>query len=114
MKICWVVARKIWSKSHEENGDPIGHFMADDYFYYAKGVASALATILEAVQEDFAVTVEARRGTDVLHHVVAKPAGAPSTLIRFISLTAIWTVFWPTTGPIWRHPSVMRGFIWGF
>ena len=57
-------------KDHEENGDPVGHFMADDYFYYAKGVASALATILEAVQEDFAETVEARRGTDVLHHVV--------------------------------------------
>ena len=57
-------------KNHEENGEPVGHFMADDYFYYAKGVASALATILEAVQIDFAETVEARRGTDVLHHVV--------------------------------------------
>jgi hypothetical protein len=57
-------------KAVDEKGDPISFFSADDYFYYAKGVASTLNTILEAVEEDFAQTVEARRGTDVLHHVV--------------------------------------------
>ncbi len=57
-------------KATDEKGKPISFFKADDYFFYAKGVAGSLHTILEAVQEEFAVTVEARRGTDVLHHVV--------------------------------------------
>jgi hypothetical protein len=57
-------------KATEDSGLEISYFAADDYFYYAKGVASALLTILEAVAEDFAVTVESRRGTEVLHHAI--------------------------------------------
>lgn len=57
-------------KAAEKDGSPVSHFQADDYFYYAKGVASAMYTILEAVHEDFHDTLEARRGIEVLHHAI--------------------------------------------
>jgi hypothetical protein len=57
-------------KTEEDDGSSISFFKADDYFFYAQGVASAMQTILEAVLEDFLITVESRRGTDVLHHAI--------------------------------------------
>ncbi len=36
-------------RSTDDDGKPIGLFKADDYFYHAKGAASAIDTILEAV-----------------------------------------------------------------
>jgi CBS domain-containing protein len=57
-------------KAEEDDGSAVSFFKADDYFYYAQGVASAMKTILEAVLEDFLITVESRRGTDVLHHAI--------------------------------------------
>lgn len=57
-------------KTHEEDGKPVSFFRADDYFYYAKGVADAMHSILEAVAIDFSKTIEPRRGTEVLHHAI--------------------------------------------
>jgi CBS domain-containing protein len=57
-------------KTNEENGEKVSFFQADDYFFYAKGVASAMGTLLEAIMEDFLITVESRRGTEVLHHAI--------------------------------------------
>jgi len=57
-------------KVKEAGQTPVSFFMADDYFYYAKGVVSAMGTILEAVLEDFMITVESRRGAEVLHHAI--------------------------------------------
>jgi hypothetical protein len=57
-------------KTKEDDGSNVSWFMADNYFYYAKGVASAMHTILEAVAVDFANTIETRRGTEVLHHAL--------------------------------------------
>jgi hypothetical protein len=57
-------------KTKESNGDPVSWYRVDDYFYYAKGVASALETILEAVMEDFQPTLETRHGTEILHHAI--------------------------------------------
>jgi hypothetical protein len=57
-------------KTEEDDGSSVSFFKSDDYFYYAQGVASAMQTILEAVLEDFLITVESRRGTDVLHHAI--------------------------------------------
>jgi len=37
---------------------------------YAKGVASAMATILEAVHTDFAKTLDNRRASELLHHAI--------------------------------------------
>jgi CBS domain-containing protein len=57
-------------KTHEDDGSPVSFFKADDYFFYTKGVATAMGTILAAVMEDFMVTIEARRGIEVLHHAI--------------------------------------------
>jgi len=57
-------------KTKEDDGSPVSFFKADDYFYYAKGVASALSIILEGVLEDFTGIIESRRGTEVLHHAI--------------------------------------------
>jgi hypothetical protein len=57
-------------KSKEDDGSPVSFFQADNYFYYAKGIASAMATVLEAVLEDFHVTLESRHGTESLHHAI--------------------------------------------
>lgn len=57
-------------KTKEDDGSSISFFKADDYFYYAKGVASAMGTILEGVLEDFTGIIESRRGSEVLHHAI--------------------------------------------
>jgi hypothetical protein len=57
-------------KIKEDDGSSISFFKADDYFYYAKGVASAMGTILEGVLEDFTGIIESRRGGEVLHHAI--------------------------------------------
>ncbi|WP_035237303.1 DUF2333 family protein [Desulfobacter vibrioformis] len=48
----------------------ISTFKADDVFYYTKGVASAMVTILEAVALDFDDTIGSVQGMDVLHHTI--------------------------------------------
>lgn len=57
-------------KTHEKGGAKVSHFKADDYFFYAKGVASAMGTILAAVGEDFGQILEARHGTELLHNTI--------------------------------------------
>ena len=57
-------------KVKEDDGSPVSFFKADDYFFYAKGVASAMGTILEGVLEDFRVIIDSRRGVDTLHHAI--------------------------------------------
>ena len=57
-------------KRKNEDGSPVSYFKADDYFYYAQGVASTMATILEAVHHDFLQTLESRHGTELLHHAI--------------------------------------------
>jgi CBS domain-containing protein len=57
-------------KAEEDDGSSVSFFKADDYFYYAQGIASAMGTILHAVLEDFLITVESRRGAEVLHHAI--------------------------------------------
>jgi hypothetical protein len=57
-------------KKHEADGSPVSWFKADDYFYYSKGVAQALAKILHAVMEDFSDVIHSRQGHDLLHHAI--------------------------------------------
>lgn len=57
-------------KKHEDDGSPVSWFKADDYFYYAKGVAKAMATILHAVMEDFSDVIRSRQGHDLLHRAI--------------------------------------------
>lgn len=58
-------------KETEPWGEPVSWFRVDDYFYYAKGVAAALYSMLEGVEEDFQQIIETRRGTGLLHHAIA-------------------------------------------
>lgn len=57
-------------KAKEKTGKPVSTFAADNYFYYAKGAASAILPILEAVSEDFEETLTTRRATDVLEYAI--------------------------------------------
>ena len=57
-------------KEMEPWGEPVSWFHVDDYFYYSKGVAAALYSMLEGVEEDFHQIIETRRGTGLLHHAI--------------------------------------------
>ncbi|TWI64178.1 uncharacterized protein DUF2333 [Desulfobotulus alkaliphilus] len=57
-------------KTHESDGRPVSFFKADDYLYYSKGVASAMATILEAVEHDFYPMLQKRDGLDSLRKAI--------------------------------------------
>jgi hypothetical protein len=57
-------------KHVEDDGSHVSFFKADDYFFYAQGVASAMGTILAAVHHDFQDVLVARNGVEVLHHAV--------------------------------------------
>ncbi len=57
-------------KQIDEDGEEVSFFTADDYFYYTQGVATSMATVLEAVHHDFLLTLESRHGTELLHHAI--------------------------------------------
>ncbi len=57
-------------KEVNEDGSPISSFNVDNYFFYTQGVASSMATVLEAVHHDFLLTLEQRNGTELLHHAI--------------------------------------------
>lgn len=79
-------------KTKEDDGTPVSFFKSDDYFFYAQGVASAMGTILEAIQEDFLITVESRRGAEVLHNAIESchhAAGIKPWLITNSNLSGI-------------------------
>lgn len=59
-------------KRKERNGTTVSTFKADNYFYYSKGVAKAMKTILEAVLEDFGPVLESRGAAADLHHAMLK------------------------------------------
>lgn len=57
-------------KATEKDGSEVSFFSTDNYFYYAKGIASAMLTILEAVNHDFTDVLEKRNGAELLHHAI--------------------------------------------
>lgn len=57
-------------KQTEDDGTTVSTFAADDYFYYAQGVASAMVPILEAIGEDFHETITSRLSGQTLHHII--------------------------------------------
>jgi hypothetical protein len=58
-------------KEREKDGSKVGFFKSDNYFYYAKGITSAMAPILEALHHDFIDVLEKRNGAELLHHAIA-------------------------------------------
>ena len=57
-------------KQKEDNGEPVSTFRADNYFYYAKGVAHSMTVILKAVDKEFAKLLEVRGARDIMHHAI--------------------------------------------
>jgi hypothetical protein len=57
-------------KFKEDDGSKVSFFKADDYFFYAQGVASALYTILGGIEKDFSTMVGRRGGMEMLHHAI--------------------------------------------
>ncbi len=57
-------------KETNEDGTPISMFDVDNYFFYTQGVASSMATVLEAIHHDFLLTLESRNATELLHHAI--------------------------------------------
>jgi len=57
-------------KAKEDDGKDVSSFKADDYFFYAQGVASAMMGILEAVIQEFDAVLESRKAREALHHAV--------------------------------------------
>jgi hypothetical protein len=57
-------------RKKEEDGSPVSWFKVDDYFYYAKGVATAMGKILQAVEAEFSDVLEGRHGIDLLDHAI--------------------------------------------
>ncbi len=57
-------------KAHEDSGARVNTFKADDYFYYAQGVSSAMFTMLEAIMVDFAPVLDSRGAANDLQHAM--------------------------------------------
>ncbi len=58
------------TKQHEEDGTVVSIFKADDYYYYAKGVSSAMANVLEGIHHEFVSLLESRHAEELLHHAI--------------------------------------------
>lgn len=54
----------------EDDGKPVSTFDADNYYYYSKGVASALLPLLHAIEQDFSKVLMTRSGSEILHHAI--------------------------------------------
>jgi hypothetical protein len=66
-------------KTKERDGSSVGFFASDNYFFYAKGVASAMAESLEAIHHDFLPLLESRHGgSELLHHALVSCQWAAS------------------------------------
>lgn len=57
-------------KLKEDDGSDVSTFQSDNYFFYAKGVAMAMDSILRGVEHDFEHTLQMRGGADVLEHAI--------------------------------------------
>jgi hypothetical protein len=57
-------------RREEDDGKPVSTFDADNYYYYAKGVASALLPLLHAIEQDFNKVLVTRGGSEILHHAI--------------------------------------------
>ncbi|MBF0451063.1 MAG: DUF2333 family protein [Candidatus Magnetomorum sp.] len=55
----------------EDADGPIGSSKADNYFYYAQGVALAMGSIYRGVRKDFLITLDSVQGTEILDEAIA-------------------------------------------
>ena len=57
-------------KEKEDDGTPVRWHMVDDYFYFTRGVADAMRTILIAIKEDFKDELSAKGGMKLLERAI--------------------------------------------
>ncbi|MBA4368543.1 MAG: hypothetical protein C0403_13005 [Desulfobacterium sp.] len=57
-------------KMREEDGGKVSFFKADNYFFYAKGVAQTLIPILEGIEKDFYSTLDRRNCLKELRYAI--------------------------------------------
>jgi len=57
-------------KHHEETGETVSTFQADNYYYYAKGVAGGLLPILVAIEKDFNKVIVTRNAAEIMQHAI--------------------------------------------
>jgi hypothetical protein len=57
-------------KHHEETGETVSTFQADNYYYYAKGVAGGLLPILVAIEKDFNKIIVTRNAAEIMQHAI--------------------------------------------
>ncbi len=57
-------------KMREEDGSKVSFFKADNYFFYAKGVAQTLIPILEGIEKDFYPTLDRRNCLKELRYAI--------------------------------------------
>lgn len=58
------------TKQREKDGSYINTFKADDYLYYAKGVAIVIESVLRGVEHDFKKTIENKNGMDIIETAI--------------------------------------------
>jgi len=54
----------------EDEDGPVSSFRADNYFYYAQGVAMAMESIFKGIRKDFYVTLESVHGLEILDDAI--------------------------------------------
>jgi len=77
----------------EDADGPIGSSKADNYFYYAQGVALAMGNIYRGVRKDFYVTLESVQGTQILDEAIEACDNAKDIapwIVTEGSLSSIW------------------------
>jgi len=57
-------------KHYEETGETVSTFQADNYYYYAKGVAGGLLPILEAIEKEFNKVIVTRNAAEIMQHAI--------------------------------------------
>jgi hypothetical protein len=57
-------------KDNDADGRPVSWFKVDDYFYHAQGVATAMADMLTAVQEDFHQELQKKNSHKILEEAI--------------------------------------------
>ncbi|MFZ2631649.1 MAG: DUF2333 family protein [Desulfosalsimonadaceae bacterium] len=57
-------------KHHEDTGATVSTFQADNYYYYAKGVAGALLPILVAIEQEFNKVLVTRNAAEIMQHAI--------------------------------------------
>lgn len=64
-------------KTHEDTGEAVSTFQADNYYYYAKGVAGAFLPLFMAIEQDFKQVLITRNAQEIIddaieacHHAV--------------------------------------------